>query len=1009
MTRSSLPLDMDIESSSRTTGMDWLSGGGAMGELIRSMDWSATPLGPVESWPQSLRTTVSLCLSSTFPILIAWGPERVQIYNDAYRPICGAKHPQSMGQRFNECWASALPAVGAVVDRAQAGTGSYLENLPMILDRHGYLEEAFMTFSFSPIRDESGNVGGLFHPITETTDKTLSARRTQALQHLAARLGDVKSLAEVGERLSQAAGESVLDLPFLLYYQLDETGRHARLLGGTGLAPDSVARPTELDLRGPVEPCWPLARVLESRRMEPVEDLPGRFGAWSCEPYEEPPHQALLIPLQPVGEASPTGCLVAGVSVRRALDASYRAFYELLGNTVTTALTNVRAYEEEQKRAAALAEIDRAKTAFFSNVSHEFRTPLTLMLGPLEDSLADLLEPLSAGQRQRQQLIHRNGLRLLKLVNSLLDFSRIEAGRVQASYRPTDLSQLTVDLASAFESAMAQAGLTYTVTAPALPEPVYVDTDFWEKIVLNLISNAFKFTLKGSVEVWLTPLEGRVRLTVRDTGTGIPEAEMPRLFERFHRVETTRGRTYEGTGIGLALVQELVRLQGGSLRAESVEGRGSAFHVELPFGHAHLDPARIDSREKPLGSQSLSSAFAEEALRWLPDAVESPPTPAPVSTARPAAPPSRDEGFQLPSKPRILIADDNADMRGYIKSLLQRSSEVRTVEDGEAAHTTVLQWTPDLVLSDVMMPRLDGFGLLRKLREDARTRSVPLILLSARAGTEARIEGLQAGADDYLVKPFNAPELLARVESAVRLARERTERERAAGDRVKLEQQLIGIVSHDLRSPISAILMSTQLLLRRMDLDEKTAKMAARIQSSAERANRMIRDLLDFTQARLGGGLRIERAPAALHDIVWHAVEEVKLAHSGREFLLDMDEMPTSEWDADRLSQVVINLVSNAVKYSPTPSPVRIQVRKRPHLALLEVHNGGEPISPTLLPLLFEPLQRGGQSVDKAGRSIGLGLYIVDQIVRAHGGTVSVQSTTQSGTTFSVHLPLQVV
>ncbi|WP_232536905.1 sensor histidine kinase [Cystobacter fuscus] len=633
-----LPSDMDIEKMSRASRMDWLSGGGEMGELIRSMDWSATPLGPVESWPQSLRTTVSLCLSSTFPLLIAWGPERVQIYNDAYRPICGAKHPQSMGQRFNECWASALPAVGAVVDRAQAGTGSYLENLPMILDRYGYLEEAFMTFSFSPIRDESGNVGGLFHPITETTDKMLSSRRTQALQHLAARLGDVKSLAEVGERLSQAAGESVLDLPFLLYYQFDEAGRHARLLGGTGLAPDSVARPAELDLGGPDEPCWPLARVLESRRMERVEDLRSRFGAWICEPYEEPPHQALLIPLLPVGAASPTGCLVAGISVRRALDASYRAFYELLGNTVTTALTNVRAHEEEQKRAAALAEIDRAKTAFFSNVSHEFRTPLTLMLGPLEDSLADLQEPLSDGQRQRQQLIHRNGLRLLKLVNSLLDFSRIEAGRVQASYRPTDLSQLTVDLASAFESAMAQAGLTYTVTAPSLPEPVYVDTDFWEKIVLNLISNAFKFTLKGGVDVQLTPREGRVRLTVRDTGTGIPEAEMPRLFERFHRVETTRGRTYEGTGIGLALVQELVRLQGGSLRAESVEGQGSAFHVELPFGHAHLDPSRVDPRDKPLGSQSLSAAFAEEALRWLPDAVEGPPAPAPVTPQEPVSP-----------------------------------------------------------------------------------------------------------------------------------------------------------------------------------------------------------------------------------------------------------------------------------------------------------------------------------------------------------------------------------
>jgi signal transduction histidine kinase len=996
---------MRADAAQRASHMDWLSGGGEMGELIRSMDWSRTPLGPVESWPQSLRTTVSLCLSSTFPILIAWGPERVQIYNDAYRPICGAKHPQSMGQRFNECWASALPAVGAVVDRAQAGTGSYLEDLRMLLDRYGYLEEAFMTFSFSPIRDESGGVGGLFHPITETTDKMLSARRTQALQHLAARLGDVKSMAEVGERLSRASAEDTLDLPFLLYYQFDEAGQHARLLGSMGLAPDSVARPSVLDLGGPARPIWPLTRVLNSRRMELVEDLGARLGSWACEPYEEPPHQALLIPLQPVGAASPTGCLVAGVSVRRTLDGGYRAFYELLGNTVTTAVTNVRAYEEEQKRAAALAEIDRAKTAFFSNVSHEFRTPLTLMLGPLEDSLTDAQEPLSPGQRERQQLIHRNGLRLLKLVNSLLDFSRIEAGRVQASYRPTDLSRLTVDLASAFESAMAQAGLAYTVTAPALPELVYVDADFWEKIVLNLISNAFKFTLQGGVEVQLTPLAGRVRLTVRDTGTGIPEAEMPRLFERFHRVETTRGRTYEGTGIGLALVQELVKLQGGSLQVESVEGQGSAFHVELPLGHAHLDPARLDTREKQPDSISLSSAFSEEALRWLPDSAPRPPSPTPAAPS--ASPSARAAELPLPSRPKILIADDNADMRGYIKSLLQRSSDVRTVEDGEAAHAAVLESAPDLVLSDVMMPRLDGFGLLRKLRENPQTQSVPLILLSARAGAEARIEGLQAGADDYLVKPFNAPELLARVESAVRLARERTERERVASDRVKLEQQLIGIVSHDLRSPISAILMSTQLLLRRMDLDEKTAKMAARIQSSAERANRLIRDLLDFTQARLGGGLRIERGPAALHDIVWHAVEEVKLAHPGRELLLDTDELPPGDWDADRLAQVVVNLLTNAVKYSPPPSPIRIQVRKATHEAVIEVHNGGEPISPSLLPLLFEPLQRGTHGVDKRGRSIGLGLYIVEQIVRAHGGAVRAHSTVQCGTTFSVRLPLQ--
>ena len=991
--------------------MDWLSGGGEMGVLIRAMDWANTPLGPVEAWPQSLRTTVSLCLSSTFPILIAWGPERVQIYNDAYRPICGAKHPASMGQPFNECWASALPAVGHVVDRAQSGTGSYLENLPMVLDRHGYLEEAFMTFSFSPIRDESGGVGGLFHPITETTDKMLSARRTQTLQHLAEQLGNARSMEELGARLERTGCEFEQDLPFLLFYQFDETGQHAQLIGRTGLAADSAACPRTLSL-GAGASVWPLERVLESRRRELVHALEGRFSPWECGPHETPPHTAVLLPIHPVGASAPTGCLVAGVSVRRALDTAYDSFYEMLSATVTNAVTSVRAYVEEQKRAAALAELDRAKTAFFSNVSHEFRTPLTLMLGPLEDSITDDLEPLSPGQLRRQRLILRNGARLLKLVNSLLDFSRIEAGRVKATFRPVDLSRFTLELASAFESAMVGGGLKYALNVPLLPQPVYVDPDFWEKIVLNLISNAFKFTLQGEVEVRLTQLPQRVRLTVRDTGAGIPEAELPRLFERFHRVESTRGRTFEGTGIGLAMIQELVKLQGGTFWVQSVEGEGSAFHVELPLGHEHLDPTRVVNEVPATGNNSpgLRSAFVEEALRWLPDASGPAPSEAlTVLSSESHAPEARATSAPavLPARPTILVADDNADMRGYIKSVLERTNDVRTAADGEVAYQSALESLPDLVLSDVMMPRLDGFGLLDKLRANPQTRTVPFILLSARAGPEARIEGLQAGADDYLVKPFNAPELLARIESAVRLARERAERERIASDRIKFEQQLIGIVSHDLRSPISAILMSTQLLLRRVDLDEKVTKVVARIQSSAERTNRMIRDLLDFTQARLGGGLKVERVTAELEDIVWHAVEEVRLSHPERDIAFSADKLPAGEWDADRISQVIINLVSNAVKYSPPGTPIRVRVSREDSAAQLSVHNEGEPIPATLLPLLFEPLQRGSRGVDKSGRSIGLGLYIVDQIIRAHGGSVSARSTAGSGTTFAVHLPLK--
>ncbi|WP_375755248.1 ATP-binding protein [Corallococcus exercitus] len=750
--------------------MDWLSGGGEMGRLIRSMDWSKTPLGPVETWPQSLRTTVSLCLSSTFPILIAWGPERVQLYNDSYRPICGAKHPESMGQPFRDCWATALPVVGGVFEKAGTGTGSYIENQRMFLDRYGYLEEAFMTFSFSPIRDESGGVGGLFHPITEVTEKMLSARRTQTLRELSALLGKVKTLEDISAALSQLQPDATLDVPFLLFYRRDEAAPRVRWVGGVGLPPGTAWSPEETGLDGP----WPFATAGADTVSVPREPLDA---GTNLGPYEEPPVHARVLPIHPAGMAEPFGYLVAGVSPRRALDDAYRGFYEQLQATLTNAVVSVRAYEAEAQRAEALAAIDRAKTAFFSNVSHEFRTPLTLILGPLEESLADTSAPLPPAQRARQELTHRNALRLLKLVNSLLDFSRIEAGRVKASFHPTDLARLTGDLASVFRAAMEKAGLQYTVDARDLGEPVYVDRDMWEKVVLNLLSNAFKFTLDGGVTVRLERQGAKARLTVRDTGTGIPEAELPRVFERFHRVESSRGRTHEGTGIGLALIQELVKLHGGTLGVRSTEGQGSTFFVELPLGSAHLPAEQVQQEEGATHAGKLGPAFSEEALRWLPDAPES----IPLSVPELVTPPTRANalgelgaGLALPQgRGRILVADDNADMRAYVSGLLAPHWSVRAVADGEAAFAAALELKPDLILSDVMMPRLDGFGLLQKLRADVRTSGIPFIMLSARAGEEARIEGLQAGADDYLVKPFSARELQARVDSQLQLGRAR--------------------------------------------------------------------------------------------------------------------------------------------------------------------------------------------------------------------------------------------
>jgi diguanylate cyclase (GGDEF)-like protein len=420
---------------------------------------------------------------------------------------------------------------------------------------------------------------------------------------------------------------------------------------------------------------------------------------------------------------------------------------------------------------AKLAELDVAKTTFFSNISHEFRTPLTLLLGSLEDELGEHRTPLPPERHERIEIAHRNGVRLLRLVNALLDFARIEAGRMQAHYRPTDLGELTADLASSFESAAERSGLTLTVDCPHLPEAVYVDREMWEKIVLNLVSNAFKHTFRGGIAVRLAWRDGAAQLTVEDSGVGIAAEEIPRLFERFHRVRGAAARTHEGSGIGLSLVRELLALHSGSIRVESTPGVGSRFIVTLKAGTAHLPADQLGTGDDRTPGHRPSAAHADEALSWLPPTSDSTVTEAPLEDTGP--------------KPRVLLADDNPDMRRHIARILRRSYQVRVVCDGAAALEAALVSPPDLVLSDVMMPRLDGFGLVKALRADERTRQLPVILLSARAGEEASVEGLDAGADDYLVKPFSARELLARVRTHLELARQRRELERELEQRVE--------------------------------------------------------------------------------------------------------------------------------------------------------------------------------------------------------------------------------
>jgi PAS domain S-box-containing protein len=758
--------------------------------LMRSIDWSQTSLGPVEQWSQSLKTAVRIMLTSRQPMFVWWGDDLINLYNDAYKTIVGGKHPQALSQPAGIVWREIWDQVGPRAASAMLeNEGTYDEALLLIMERNGYPEETYYTFSYSPIPDEQGGTGGIICANSEDTPRIISERQLVLLRELAAKTADARTFDQACALSAKGLETNSHDIPFALIYLVDAEQQQVSLAATCAI--DAATVPAMVDLN-PAESdlsrCF--AEVVQTQQRQQISistfsatlsthELP--TGAW-----HQPPHQVAVVPIAPSGQTGKAGILVIGLNPFRLFDDNYQGFIDLVAAQIAASIANAQAYEEERRRVEVLAELDQAKTVFFSNVSHEFRTPLTLMLSPLEDLLTNLAQADSFSSRatgetgelsvsklsvsfvrEQLDLVHRNGLRLLKLVNTLLDFSRIEAGRVQAVYQPTDLTSLTSELASMFRSTIEQAGLTLNVDCPPLPEPVYIDRDMWEKIVLNLLSNAFKFTFDGTISVRLRT-ERRDKasfavLEVQDTGIGIPASELPHLFERFHRVSVSRSRSYEGSGIGLSLVQELVKLHSGTIAVSSQVEQGTTFCISIPLGTAHLPSDRISS-ERTLQSTAISAeAFVEEALRWL----FASPRSAQASGLSPFSPPP----YSPPPSPvRILLVEDNADMRDYVKRLLSQSYQVETVSDGEAALAAVAERVPALVLSDVMMPKLDGFGLLQALRANPQTREVPIILLSARAGEESRVEGLEAGADDYLTKPFSARELLARVEANLKLS-----------------------------------------------------------------------------------------------------------------------------------------------------------------------------------------------------------------------------------------------
>jgi len=745
--------------------------GGELGRAMAERDWTATAVGAPDTWPAALRNLVRIVLTSRFSMWAAWGSELTAFYNDAYwRDTLQAKHPWALGRPASQVWAEIWedigPRIRSVLD---TGVATWDEDLLLFLERSGYPEETYHTFSYSPVDGDEGHAEGMLCVVVETTERVLGERRMGTLRDLAAALAATRTERDVLAAVAQELGRNRADLPFTATYLVEDDGT-ARLAATSGITPDSPAAPERITPDDP-EAAWPLDRLRRGEQVL-VDDLADRFADLPTGAWQRPPHSAVALPLSSstAHERGPvTGFLVVGLNPHRAFDDTYRGFVELLAGQIASGLVNAGSYEAELRRAEALAELDRAKTDFFSNVSHEFRTPLTLITGPLAELRSSPAVTADDAAREELAVIERNAARLGKLVNTLLDFSRLQAGRIQARFEPVDLAATTTELASVFRSAVERAGLRFTVDCPPMSQAVFVDRDMWEKVVLNLLSNAVKFTFEGGIRVILREDAAAAVLTVSDTGTGVPADDLPRLFERFHRVERARSRSGEGSGIGLAMVRELIGLHGGTITAESVPDVGTTFTVRLPLGSAHLPPDQVAATPAGGGVSAAAAPFVAEALRWLPDA-EEPSAAVPVGDAAEADPLAGARG-------RVLVADDNADMRDYLRRLLSTRYQVQVVPDGQAALDAALADPPDLVVSDVMMPRLDGMGLLAALRADDRTARMPVLLLSARAGQEAAVEGLAAGADDYLVKPFSARELIARVGAHLELGRVRRDAE----------------------------------------------------------------------------------------------------------------------------------------------------------------------------------------------------------------------------------------
>jgi signal transduction histidine kinase len=626
-----------------------------------------------------------------------------------------------------------------------------------------------------------------------------------------------------------------------------------------------------------------------------------------------------------------------------------------------------------------LKEIDRLKDNFFSNVSHELRTPLTLILAPLESFLSGESGSLSATQKAQMEVMHNNSIRLFQMVNSILDFAKISAGKIEVKREPLEITSLTQSILREFQPIIKQKNLTMAFDSSPSEKFVNMDRYLYERILFNLLSNAAKFTKeKGSISVKLGFDGDKMILSVSDTGIGISESDQATLFHRFRQIDSSSTRRFEGTGLGLALVKEFSVLLDGNVSVESSLNKGSTFRVMISAPEAEAVPQ---------GPTTLQGRF-QKFEGASPEIISTPFEASETAGAK------------------ILIAEDNRELATYIASILREQGEViRYARDGEEAISIAKEWLPDLVLSDVMMPKSDGFSVCAAIKQDPRTSSIPVILLTALTHRDALVRGWESGADEYLFKPFHPTELKIRIKSLLSLVHERKQRQQEIERRRELEQ-FSYFASHDLTEPTRVITTISELLQQRYlgKIGPEADELIGFIRDASIRMRDVINDLIAYSS--------LDANPPAFEQVqseqaIQAAVSNLGVAIEESGAKITYENLPKVPADITQLTRLFQNLIGNAIKYRSQDKAPEIQVsaRRAEGEWIFAVSDNGIGFEQQYAERIFVIFKRLHDPSKYQGT--GVGLAICKRIVARHEGRIWAESELGKGATFFFTLPVR--